>query len=240
MKTIKKSDNQIVFTAEMDESLANSIRRYLNQIPVLAIDEVEISKNDSPLYDETIAHRIGLIPIKTLASVTDNTEIKDKIDVKKEGMVCSKEFTKSGVIYGEIPLTSLKKGQELELTSIARVGRGFQHSKFSPGLMFYRNLFDVKIEKDCPQEVADKCPKKVFKIENGKLTVVNNSKCDMCEACTDFCKKKGKPESIKITPTNELLITLESFGQMSVDDIFKRSINLLQKDLGEVSKKLGK
>jgi len=65
MKLINKKENKIMFTAEIEESLANAIRRYMNQIPVLAVEEVEISRNDSPLYDETIAHRIGLIPIKT-------------------------------------------------------------------------------------------------------------------------------------------------------------------------------
>jgi DNA-directed RNA polymerase alpha subunit len=55
MKKIEKNENQIIFTAGMNETIANSIRRYIGQIPVLAIDEVEISKNDSALYDETIA-----------------------------------------------------------------------------------------------------------------------------------------------------------------------------------------
>ena len=53
MKIIDKKDNQITFSAEVDESLANAVRRYVDQIPILAIDEVEISKNDSPLYDES-------------------------------------------------------------------------------------------------------------------------------------------------------------------------------------------
>ena len=56
MELINKKDNQITFTAEIEESLANSIRRYMIQIPVLAVDEVNISRNDSPLYDVTIAH----------------------------------------------------------------------------------------------------------------------------------------------------------------------------------------
>ena len=64
MKTINKKNNQITFTANIDESLANAIRRYIDQIPILAVDEVEISKNDSPLYDETVAHRIGMVPLK--------------------------------------------------------------------------------------------------------------------------------------------------------------------------------
>jgi DNA-directed RNA polymerase subunit D len=64
MENISKSDGKYVFKAKIDESLINSIRRYVGQIQIAAIDEVEISKNDSPLYDETIAHRMGLIPLK--------------------------------------------------------------------------------------------------------------------------------------------------------------------------------
>ena len=41
MKIIEKKDNQITFSAEVDESLANAIRRYVDQIPILAIDEIE-------------------------------------------------------------------------------------------------------------------------------------------------------------------------------------------------------
>jgi len=46
MKVIDKKKNQITFSAEIDESLANAIRRYVGHIPVLAIDEVEIIKNE--------------------------------------------------------------------------------------------------------------------------------------------------------------------------------------------------
>jgi len=35
MKLIEEKNNQIVFTAEMGESLANSIRRYINKIPII-------------------------------------------------------------------------------------------------------------------------------------------------------------------------------------------------------------
>ena len=71
MKIINKKNNQMTFSAEIDESLANAIRRYVDQIPILAIDEVEISKNDSPLYDETVAHRIGLIPLKMEKTISE-------------------------------------------------------------------------------------------------------------------------------------------------------------------------
>ena len=40
MEIFEKKNNKIIFSAEVDESLANSIRRYINQVPTIAIDEV--------------------------------------------------------------------------------------------------------------------------------------------------------------------------------------------------------
>lgn len=240
MKLIDKKDNKIEFQAEIEESLANAIRRYLNQIPILAVDEVEISKNDSALYDETIAHRIGLIPLKMDKSVNEKTEVHLKLSVKKEGIVHSEELTgKIKVVYDKIPITTLKKGQELELVATAKMGKGVDHPKFAPGLMFYRNVAEIKLDKNCPQEIVNICPLKIFKSENGKVVVGDSSKCDMCEACVEFCNRQKKG-AVTLTPIKELVITLESWGQLSVVDILKRSIEELKKDLSEVSKKISK
>jgi len=64
MKIIKKTKEKVESVAEIDESLANAIRRSANEIPVLAIENLEIHKNDSVLYDEIIAHRLGLVPLE--------------------------------------------------------------------------------------------------------------------------------------------------------------------------------
>jgi len=240
MKIISKKDKQITFTAEIDESLANAVRRYLYQIPIIAVDGIEISKNDSPLYDETIAHRIGLVPLKMDKLISEKTVVKLKLKAKKEGMVYSGELTGGvKVVYDKIPITSLKKGQELEIIATAKVGKGDKHSKFSPGLMFYRNVAEVKIDKDCPQEVINVCPQNILGMKNGKIIVEDDYKCDMCEACVELCKKQGK-DSIKLIPTKELVITLESFGQLTVEEMFKKSIEILKKDLVKVSKKISK
>jgi len=238
MKSTIKKENQISFQTEISESLANAIRRYTNQIPVLAIDEVEIERNDSALYDETIAHRIGLIVLKTEKSMNSKTEIKLKLEVNKEGLVYAEELKGDAkVIYGKTPITSLNKGQEMILTGFAKMGRGEEHSKFSPGVIFYRNLFNLNIDKDCPKEVIDICPKRILKSEGGKIIVENSDECDMCEACADLCKKQGK-DSIKITPTKDLAITIESFGQISPEEILKQSVEILKKDLDEINKKI--
>lgn len=236
MKIIEKKDNTLVFMVEADESILNSIRRYVNHIPVLAIDELEISKNDSPLYDETIAHRIGLIPLKN----ESKTSGKLKLSVKKEGIVYSDELKGNlKVIYDKVPITLLGKGQELELVANVKIGTGNEHSKFTPGLIFYRNVFEIKLDKNCPKEVIENCPKNILKLKDGRIIVEDDFKCDSCEVCVDFCKENGK-DSIEVIPTKELLVTLESFGQLTVEDVFKKSIEVLKKDLIELSKKLSK
>ncbi len=240
MKILNKKNQQITFTAEIEESLANAIRRYVDQIPILAIDEVEISKNDSPLYDETIAHRLGLIPLKMDRTVSEKAVEELTLTSKKEGMVYSEELKgKVKPVYDKVPITLLKEGQELEILASAKVGKGSKHTKFSPGIMFYRNLANIKIDKDCPKEVVNACPKKVFSLEGGKVSVADEEKCDMCEVCTDLCRKMGK-SSIQLIPSEELVITVESFGQISEEEIFKRAIDVLEKDLAEVSKKISK
>jgi DNA-directed RNA polymerase subunit D len=240
MKLIEKKKNQITFMTEISESLANAIRRYIDQIPILAIDEVEISKNDSALYDETVAHRMGVIPLKMTKDVKDKQEEQLSLVVKKEGYVYAEEIKgKVEPVYGKIPITLLRKGQELEILATARVGTGSKHAKFSPGLMFYRNAIKLKIDKDCPKEVVGICPKDILKNESGKIIVVDENKCDSCEACVDFCKKKGK-NFIELNPTNELIINIESFGQIGEEEMFQKSIEILKNDLKEISKKISK
>lgn len=239
MNLINKKQGQIIFNAEISESLANAIRRYINHIPVVAIDSVEISKNDSPLYDETISHRLGLIPLKTELGAGEN--IKLKLSVNKEGVVYSRELKgKIKPVYDNIPITLLKNDQELELVAETREGKGNEHARFSPGLMFYRNIFEVKIKDNCPKEVIDVCPKHLLKISNNKLTISDPALCDACEMCLEICKRQGKDDSIEITPINELVITLETFGQLEAKDIFKKSIEELKRDLISLEKQISR
>ena len=65
MEVVKKTPELLVIRTEANESLANAIRRSVSEVPTLAIDEVEIFKNDSALYDEMLALRLGLVPLKT-------------------------------------------------------------------------------------------------------------------------------------------------------------------------------
>ncbi|MFC1710694.1 DNA-directed RNA polymerase subunit D [Nanoarchaeota archaeon] len=239
MKIINKQENQIIFAAEIEDSIANAIRRYLNQIPVFAVDEVEISKNDSPLYDETIAHRLGLVSLKMEKSLSEKKAYKLKLDAKKEGYVYSGEL-KGGIkiVYDKIPLTLLHKGQELSLVATVKTGKGKEHSKFSPGLMFYRNKTEITLDKEFYEEVKKICPNNEIKEKGDKIIVIDNLQNEICDVCEGICREKGKRAETKVS--DDLIITLESFGQLDVKDIVKATIDALKKDLTLVSKAISK
>ena len=56
----------------------------------------------------------------------------------------------------------------------------------------------------------------------------------------DFCEGiaiKNK-EKAEIKDSDELIINVESFGQISVENVFKRAVEILKKNLNEIAKKI--
>lgn len=237
MKIIKQKDLQLIFQAEINETLANAIRRYLNKIPLFAISEVEIHKNDSPLYDETIAHRLGLIPIKFDKTINQKNPAILKLKSSNEGMVYSEGLKGNvDVAFDKIPITLLNKGQELELITNIELGKGSEHSKFSPGTMFYRNISEIIADKQFKDEIKKSCPNIEIKEKGDKIIILDDKDKEILDVCEGICDAKNKKAEINIKPG--LIITLESFGQLGKKEIFNESISYLKKDLLEISKKL--
>lgn len=233
MEILESKNNKIVFVADMSDSLANSVRRYVNQVMVPAVDELEISRNDSPLYDETLAHRVGLVPLKA----GKKSEGKLKLSAKKEGFVYSSELEGDfEIVYDKVPLTLLNKDQEIEFVASVRLGKGSEHSKFSPGLMFYRDLFEITMDKSCSEEIKGIFPNVEIKEKGNKIVILDDKKKGVLDVCEEISKRNKK--EIEVNPTGKVVINLESFGQFEVKDIFKKSVDALKKDLNEVSKKL--
>ncbi|NPA86264.1 MAG: DNA-directed RNA polymerase subunit D [bacterium] len=89
-----------------DVYLANALRRImLAEVPKLAIEWVVVHKNESVMYDEFLAHRLGLVPIKTdlekfkflheygLAP-EDFEQLLEKQEIEKEGQKITLEDIK--------------------------------------------------------------------------------------------------------------------------------------------------
>ncbi|MBW2997208.1 DNA-directed RNA polymerase subunit D, partial [Candidatus Woesearchaeota archaeon] len=62
-----KKQNRVVFLLKnATPAFANMLRKtIIDEVPTMAIEDVEFRKNSSVLYDEIIAHRMGLIPLAT-------------------------------------------------------------------------------------------------------------------------------------------------------------------------------
>ncbi len=256
IKIISKDKERIIFETDMSEEIANAIRRSVLEIPILAVDEVEFFKNDSALYDEIIAHRLGLVPLIKEKSVTEREKCKCKgkgcskcsvdLKIKAKGpcTVYSKDLKgRAKPAYENIPIGILNEGQELELVARAKLGKGTEHAKYSPGLVYYRNLSKIEINKDfnaeeC-KECIEACPQKILKVDKNKVKINDEEiwKCDLCEACVEACKKHGK-NAIKVEKDENLVFFIESWGQLNAKDIFVNSISALNSNLKELSKKV--
>src|SRR3989344_6431004 len=145
MSIVIDSPDKLVLRLTISESLANAVRRSLSEVPTLAIDEVEIFSNDSALYDEMLAHRLGLIPLKTEKGMNAKTKIEFKLSKKGPCTVYSEDLDGAAdVIYGKIPITILGEDKKIELIATATLGVGKEHAKHLAGLCYYRHLLSVK------------------------------------------------------------------------------------------------
>src|SRR2546430_1488140 len=67
IKLLTKEQDTIRFVlSDVSPAFANAVRRIiLAEVPVMAIEDVMILENSSVMYDEILAHRLGLIPVTT-------------------------------------------------------------------------------------------------------------------------------------------------------------------------------
>ncbi|MFA5860752.1 MAG: DNA-directed RNA polymerase subunit D [Candidatus Thermoplasmatota archaeon] len=140
-------------------SILNAIRRtMLSQVPKLAIEDVTIYDNTSALFDEMIAHRLGLLPVPTDLNAfnrrwkDNNANPKEAscacngegcasctvlFTLSKEGpcMVLSGDLVPAGdakfkIVDPKIPIVKLLDGQRVMLETGAILGTGLEHGKW--------------------------------------------------------------------------------------------------------------
>lgn len=132
---------------------ANALRRIcLNGVPVFAIDTVDIIENSSVLADEGIAHRLGMIPLKTDTSrfveptkcecksetgcsncrvmlVIDSGESDTTRTITSSELSSEDEVVKP--TSDKIPIVTIAPGQKIKIEAYARLGRGTEHAKWN-------------------------------------------------------------------------------------------------------------
>jgi len=251
IEKLKESEESIKFLIkDIDFGFANVIRRSVFEIPVLAIDEVEFYKNDSALYDEILAHRLGLVPLKASNTFTKPKECSCKgkgclkctaalkLKAKGPATVSTSELKAKGImpVFKDMPLVLLEKDQELEFSATATLGTAKEHAKFSCGMIWFNSFPEITI-KGCDgcSKCVEICPKKAITLKD-KTIIIDPLKCDLCDACKELCKDK---KAIKIQPSKtDFIFNIESFGQIDAREIFIEAVKVWDENLKELESEI--
>jgi DNA-directed RNA polymerase subunit D len=258
IKVLEKKDNKLSFVLkDATPAFANALRRIMTvEVPVLAVRKVTFVKNSSALFDEMIAHRLGLVPLTTdLENYTLPSECSCKgagcakcqvaMTLKAEGPITvyssdlKSQDPKVKAVFGKIPIVTLLKGQELEFEATVTLGIGKEHAKYSPALVYYKGFPKITIDKvKNPEEVFKSCPMKVFELKGKNLEVKNIEACHLCMGCVDAADPKG---SVAVESSDkDFIFTIESWGNLTPQQILDKSLDVFDEKLEEFVKLLDK
>jgi DNA-directed RNA polymerase subunit D len=239
---------------------ANAFRRaMISEVPTLAIEDVRIYDNTSALFDEMLAHRLGLIPIKTDLDTYTTQErcacggagcpgctSTYTLSVEGPKTVMSSDLIpqdpKATPVFDNIPIVKLTKGQKVVIEARAVLNTGREHAKWQPTLVCgYKNYPVVTISDACDAcgMCVDECPRGVLAVKGKKVEVVNGKlpDCSMCRLCERACVATGIGEEPAIRISAEpdrFIFVVESDGSLPVKEIMERALRYIKEQSEEM------
>ena len=241
-RILEKRADSIKFIVEgIDVPFANALRRtILADVPTFAVDEVEFFENDSALFDEIIAHRIGLIPLTTPVErfSLDALELDDytvtlSLEAEGPGMVYSGDLKSSdeGVkpANPDIPIVKLAEGQRLTLNAYARLGRGKDHAKWQPGFVYYKYLTKIHVSKEVPdwKELKALAERRGLPVEetDSELIITTTKAFYLPRKFDGYVGDRIREEVIP----GSFVFTVETNGELPVEEIVSIALKILMR-----------
>jgi DNA-directed RNA polymerase subunit D len=152
IETVDETEDVLKLKIEgINEAVANSLRRSMMvKVPTLSISELEVSRNESGLIDETLANRIGQVPF----TIPENVDVEDEVHIalKQEGpgTVLAEDLKANNdeaePVNPEAIIVELKEDQGLELEATAELGTGEEHAKHQGGTVGYEKIDETTYE----------------------------------------------------------------------------------------------
>jgi DNA-directed RNA polymerase subunit D len=249
-KLIKKKKDRITFEiSKASIAYVNTLRRvFMAEVPVMAIHNIEFKQNTSALYDELVAHRLGLLAMKTDLSTYNVPKVGEEpsaathvvFTLKETGpkMVYASDLKskdpKVVPVFPETPIVKLIENQELEFVATAHLGFGKDHAKWNTGLVsyYYKPTITVNNKSAKMKDFIEKYPPQIRKKDVIEAEKINSP--ELIDACKGICDDIVKIEYE--SPNTDFVFTIESFGQLSPDSIVEEGLNQFDLQLDEFSK----
>ncbi len=258
---LENKGNRLRFTAKgIGFAFANALRRVMiSEVPTMAIDDVVIVENSSVMYDEILAHRLGLTPLTTdlnayilpedcdcqsdlgcnkcRTSLTLEAEAEDQTRTVYSGEL-NPQDPQIKPVSEDIPLVKIGPGQRVKLEAYARLGRGYEHAKWQPtSVCAYKYAPKVTLDMnkcDGCEECIKFCPYDVFGKEGKSIVVKNEINCTLCMECVRHCDKKDSPIKIE-WDLDTFIFTIESTNTLSPREIVEEALKILKQKTTKVN-----
>ena len=243
----------------------NALRRLaLSDVPTMAVDFAYFYDNETSVFDEIIAHRLGLLVLKSdevLNKYGSPEECKDasendehcyaKIFLEAEASPDSSGFyVKASDLkfsdplikpaYPDTPIVYLAPGQRIHLVAYARLGRGSEHGKWSPAsvsVLRYATYVDYdadKVSSEC-LECLSAYPELVDAIQAGGKGRIELG-LNRPSSALRYCEKTACKGAIEVVyDSSKLYLMVESTGALEPHRIIYEATRCLE---GKVEKLL--
>lgn len=267
VRELKEREAKLI-VSDANPPLINALRRTLiADIPKLAIEDVEFHlgsiggaeddkeyESATPLFDEVIAHRLGMIPIPTDLDLFEYREECDECggegcpnctviySLNKKGpcTVYSGDMNPVGesdlrVVDDLIPIVKLSEDQAILLYATAELGTTQEHAKWQPTSgVGYKYYPEVEIDtEDCDvcEECIEECPVDILEEKDDEIVVTDMETCKLCGACEEACDTGAITVNGR---EDKFIMTYETDGSLTSEDTMKKALEILDEKFDHV------
>ncbi|OGS64565.1 MAG: DNA-directed RNA polymerase subunit D [Euryarchaeota archaeon RBG_19FT_COMBO_69_17] len=269
IKVLEAKDESMRFLLEdTAPAFANALRRVLlSDVPKMAIEDVEFHlgpiraedgkeyESVSPLFDEMIAHRLGLIPVPTDLALYNpretcpschgegcpNCTIIYSLNKRGPGTVTSGDLEPIGDAKlrprdPNIPIVKLGEGQAMLIYATAVLGSGKDHAKWQPthgvGYRYDPILKAGNKSLDALDPAVPYCTSHMESSSGEEQTVELPADCKVCRRFIE----QYKVESVKVgSDPTRIVMSFETDGSLSSKDVLVAGLDILGKRFADLA-----